>query len=178
MAVGFGGETRPSMPNDLFILNLSNQAFMLGTSNLWYVGTRRLGIFLLIAIPLCILVSINISPIHDPDMNKAFIGLIIFVPLAIAILVGVRKYLYWVKLSRMKRDGQILIGKITNIKTHIYRSSRDKGAGTRISKIRCEFKNPTGKELATYTKYRRTIRSPLGKSVAILYVSDDDFMVL
>jgi len=176
MATGSEEITRPAMPEDLFILDPANQPFLIGTWSLWYVGKICLNIFLLVAIPSFLVVYMNNNPLNYPTVNTVVIGLIIFAPTVILIYVGIRKYLAWVKLKQMKRDGQILIGKIAGIKTQIRYAS--KGQEIRKSKVRYEFKNPIGKELAAYTEYRPRMSSPNGKSVAILYVSDDNFMAL
>lgn len=164
------------IPNDLFILNPTNQYFLLGTRNYWWVGQMFTEICLWIAIPVCLISYLLTNPLNDLSVNLVCVTSIGAVAIISFIWVMTRRYLSELKLTRMKRDGQILFGRITNIKTEIYRTRR--GEERRNSKVRYEFKNPSGKDLAAYTKHWDLVRTPHGKSVAILYVSDDDFMAL
>jgi hypothetical protein len=181
MIAGINDNARPLMPDDLFILNPANQPFLLGTWNLWWVARVSLGLFLAIIIPTFLVYYFLKNPLDDPNVNMFCIGLIIFAFFSNIIYAGISRYRIWIKLRRLKRDGQILIGKISNSKTQIVQTH--KGIRRGRSQIRYEFKTPMGQALAAYqesSSIRNPFKksSPSGKSVAVLYVSNDDFMAL
>ena len=148
------------IPNDLFILNPANQYFLLGTRNYWWVAQMYTEICLWIAIPVCLITYLLTNPLNDRGVNLVCVTSIGAVAIISFIWVMTRRYLSELKLTRMKRDGQILFGRITNIKTQIYPTS--KGEGRRETKVRYEFKSPSGNDLAAYTKYWNVVRSPQG----------------
>ena len=173
----------PPMPDNLYIIDPSNQPFLIGTWNRWYMAYLYSGLFLLPVTAFLIIKYLIDNPIKDNRVNWIIKVFLIVVPILFLLYFVLQKWLSWRKLERVKPNGQILIGTIIGTKASKRRSGRNRTHEKIVSRrLRYEFKSPSGSELADYTTYWRynpfEDSNLAGRPIAILYASDDEFIAL
>jgi len=103
--------------------------------------------------------------------------------LLMAVLLGSSQIPQYRRIRRMKRDGQLILGQLQGAGGEMIRRGSGKSRRTDYDvTIRYEFTTPTGKKM---NGEKTVTRNDLKKkdlqtsgSVAVLYVNDNDYMVL
>ena len=126
------------------------------------------------------------SHLGGPGIN---LSSILYLPIILGILLIIG-FGWWLqahpmrlKVQRLKRDGQIIFGQLKSSRGELIRRGSGKNRHTDFDvKIYCQFLNPSGKKVdaqATFTRndLKKKELQTTG-SVAVLYASDSDYLVL
>lgn len=90
---------------------------------------------------------------------------------------------HYLRIRRMKRDGQLLLGRLKSSNGNLVTRGSGKSRRTDYDvTIYCEFTTPTGKAINTNSTFARNDLKktvlPESGTIAVLYVSDEDYLVL